>query len=110
MIFLITRLDAIFFILFIGSNEYLMFRDMEVHNKLCVERSIFVAVVFDGESFHIFEGDFAFVVAIEDAVVAGDVGGGGVEFFVHGAVEIHKHFTCGDGFEDSVFVVVIHVE
>mgnify|MGYP007104987246 CR=1 FL=1 len=74
------------------------------------DQSIFVAVVFDGESFHIFEGDFAFVVAIEDAVVAGDVGGGGVEFFVHGAVEIHKHFTCGDGFKDSVFVVVIHVE
>ena len=51
--------------------------------------SIFVAVVLDCESFHIVEGDFSFVVSIKDTLVAGNIGGCWVEFFVHGSVEVH---------------------
>ena len=72
--------------------------------------SILVAVVLACEPLHIIEGDFPLIIAVEDALVAGDVGGGGVEFFVHGPVEVHQHFSGGYGLEHSVFVVVVHVE
>ena len=72
--------------------------------------SILIAVIFAGKPLHIIKGDFSFVVAVEDALVAGDIGSGGMEFFVHGTVEIHQHFSSSYGLEYTIFVVVVHVE
>ena len=72
--------------------------------------SILVAVILAGKPLHIIKGDFSFVVTVEDALVAGDIGGSGVEFFIHSSVEVHQHFSGGYGLENTVFVVVVHVE
>lgn len=75
-----------------------------------MDGSLLVAVVLGDEPLHVFEGDLALVIAVEDALIGGDVGGSGVKLFVHGAVEIHEHLASSDGLEDAVFVVIIHLK
>lgn len=72
--------------------------------------SLLVAVVLDDKALHVLEGDLALVIAVEDALVGGDVGSSGVKLLVQGAVEVHQHLAGCDGLEDAVLVIVIHLE
>jgi hypothetical protein len=73
-------------------------------------RSFLIAVVLDCKAFHVFKGDLALVITVEDALVGGDVGSSGVELLVHGAVEVHQHLARSDRLQNSVLVIVVHLE
>ena len=71
---------------------------------------IFVAIVFQSKSFHVFESDFALIVSVENSCEGGNVSGGGVKLLVHGSIEVHEHFSCCNCLQNTVFVVIVHVE
>ena len=71
---------------------------------------LFIAVILESEFGHIFESDFSFVISVKDSRKWGNIGRCGMELFVHWSVQIHEHFSCCDCFEDTVFIIVIHVK
>lgn len=69
---------------------------------------VFIAVVFKGESLHVFKGDFSFIVSIENTSEGSDIGSCWVKLFIHRPVKIHEHFSCSNGLQNAIFIIVIH--
>ena len=75
-----------------------------------MDHSFLVAVVLHSEPLHVFKCDLAFVVPVEDALVAGDISGSRVELLVHGAIEVHQHLPCCDRLQNAILVIVVHLK
>jgi len=73
-------------------------------------RSLLVAVILDCKAFHVLKGDFSLIVTIEDALVGSNISCGGMELLVHGPIEVHQHLASSDRLQDTVLVVVVHLE
>lgn len=61
-----------------------------------IKSIIFITVILECKLFHVLEGDFAFIVPIEDSGKGGDISGCGMKLLIHGSIQVHEHFTRCD--------------
>lgn len=73
-------------------------------------RSILITIVFDDKSFHVIDGDFPLIFSIKNPGVRCNISRSWMEFFIHGSVEIHQHFTCSDCFKSTIIILVIDLK
>lgn len=71
---------------------------------------LFITVVLKGEFVHVLNCDFALVILVKNSSKRGDIGGSGVELFVHRPVQIHQHLARRYCFKHTVLVIIVHVE
>jgi hypothetical protein len=72
--------------------------------------SVGVEEIADYKLFQFVSGNFTVPVLVDYLNVRGDIGGGGLETFVHGSVAVYQPLRYLDGLADAVTVAVVGLD